>query len=86
MKAGKQDARRCRNGTSGERLERRTGVRERREWAGERSQRLPRGERLGATLYEIDPGRTTQLSVMALTNPQFGMPLCGIRTLDEPGR
>ena len=56
------------------------------EWAGERSQRLPRGERLGATLYEIDPGRTTQLSVMALTNSQFGTPLCGIRTLDEPGR
>ena len=28
------------------------------EWAASRSTRLPRGERIGATVYEIDPGTT----------------------------
>jgi len=29
------------------------------EWAAGRSTRLPRGAQLGATVYEIDPGRTS---------------------------
>jgi len=29
------------------------------EWAAGRSTRLPRGERIGATLYELVPGRTS---------------------------
>ena len=31
------------------------------EWAAGRSTRLPRGEKIGATLYEVDPGRTSGL-------------------------
>jgi uncharacterized cupin superfamily protein len=28
------------------------------EWAADRSTRLPRGEQMGATLYEVPPGKT----------------------------
>jgi uncharacterized cupin superfamily protein len=33
-------------------------VRDDEEWAADRSTRLPRGDRLGATLYEVPPGKT----------------------------
>jgi uncharacterized cupin superfamily protein len=62
------------------------------EWAASKSTRLPRGEKLGATLYEITPGDTSglyhfhhgaeELLVVLRGRPTLRAP-SGERTLEE---
>ena len=62
------------------------------EWAGARARRLPRGERLGATLYELPPGKSAgyyhfhhgaeELLVVLRGRPTLRTPT-GERELDE---
>jgi uncharacterized cupin superfamily protein len=55
------------------------------EWAAGRSTRLPRGEQLGATVYEIDPGRTSGLYHFHHGAEELLVVLRGRPTLREPG-
>lgn len=54
------------------------------EWAAGRSARLPRGEQLGATVYEIDPGRTSGLYHFHHGAEELLVVLRGRPTLREP--
>jgi uncharacterized cupin superfamily protein len=54
------------------------------EWAAGRSTRLPRGSQLGATLYEIDPGRTSGFYHFHHGAEELLVVLRGRPTLREP--
>ncbi len=55
------------------------------EWAADRSTRLPRGERIGATLYELPPGGTSGLYHFHHGAEELLVVLRGRPTLREPG-
>ncbi|MFO7571961.1 MAG: cupin domain-containing protein [Gaiellaceae bacterium] len=55
------------------------------EWSAERSTRLPRGDRIGASLYEIGPGRTGGLYHFHHGAEELLVVLRGRPTLREPG-
>jgi uncharacterized cupin superfamily protein len=54
------------------------------EWAAGRSTRLPRGDRIGASVYEIDPGRTGGLYHFHHGAEELLVVLRGRPTLREP--
>jgi uncharacterized cupin superfamily protein len=54
------------------------------EWAADRTTRLPRGEKLGASLYEIDPGGTSGLYHFHHGAEELLVVLRGRPTLREP--
>ncbi|HSI97111.1 MAG TPA: cupin domain-containing protein [Gaiellaceae bacterium] len=54
------------------------------EWAADRSSRLPRGDRIGATVYEIDPGGTSGLYHFHHGAEEILVVLRGGPTLREP--
>jgi uncharacterized cupin superfamily protein len=54
------------------------------EWAAGRSTRLPRGDRIGATVYEIDPGRSSGLYHFHHGAEELLVVLRGRPTLREP--
>ena len=55
------------------------------EWAAGRATRLPRGQKIGATLYEIAPGRTSGLYHFHHGAEELLVVLRGRPTLREPG-
>lgn len=55
------------------------------EWAAGKSTRLPRGERIGATVYEIAPGRSGGLYHFHHGAEELLVVLRGRPTLREPG-
>lgn len=54
------------------------------EWAAGRSSRLPRGDRIGASVYEIDPGQTSGLYHFHHGAEELLVVLRGTPTLREP--
>ena len=54
------------------------------EWAASRATRLPRGEQLGATVAEIDPGRTSGLYHFHHGTEELLVVLRGRPTLRDP--
>jgi uncharacterized cupin superfamily protein len=55
------------------------------EWAAGRSTRLPRGDQLGATVYEIAPGETSGYYHFHHGAEELLVVLRGTPTLREPG-
>jgi uncharacterized cupin superfamily protein len=55
------------------------------EWAAGKSSRVARGEKLGATVYEIGPGRTSGLYHFHHGAEELLVVLRGTPTLREPG-
>ena len=54
------------------------------EWAADRSVRLPRGTKIGATLYELSPGGTSGLYHFHHGAEELLVVLRGRPTLREP--
>jgi len=54
------------------------------EWAADRASRLPRGEKIGATLYELAPGGTSGLYHFHHGAEELLVVLRGRPTLREP--
>ena len=54
------------------------------EWAADRSTRLPRGEQIGATLYEVPPGKTGGYYHFHHGAEELLVVLRGTPTLREP--
>jgi uncharacterized cupin superfamily protein len=54
------------------------------EWAAGKSTRLPRGEKIGASVYEIAPGRTSGLYHFHHGAEELLVVLAGSPTLREP--
>ena len=54
------------------------------EWAADRSVRLPRGTKIGATLYELSPGGTSGLYHFHHGSEELLVVLRGRPTLREP--
>ncbi len=54
------------------------------EWAAGKASRLPRGRQIGATLYEIDPGRTSGFYHFHHGAEELLVVLRGSPTLREP--
>jgi uncharacterized cupin superfamily protein len=55
------------------------------EWAADRASRMPRGEKIGATLYELTPGGTSGLYHFHHGAEELLVVLRGRPTLREPG-
>jgi len=55
------------------------------EWAADRASRMPRGEKIGATLYELTPGGASGLYHFHHGAEELLVVLRGRPTLREPG-